>query len=212
MKHIVRIALFAGLATVAGIAMAGNMSHVHVQHVNQSWNDTPQQKGLMETAIGEAEIAATHAGATAKKPDDLAWMKMHNKHVIHAIDPSKEPKGPGMGYGVIKASKGVSKHINLAAGREEASGHLKTHAVHVATSAENAAKRSDKILKLSSKLQKTNSAKKAAKLSKEIAALTQAVLNGKDANGDGKITWQAGEGGLLESQKHLGFIVKEAGL
>jgi len=212
MKHIARIAFFAALATVAGVAMAGNMSLTHVQHVNKSWADTPQQKGFMETAIGEAKIAALHAGFAAKKPDDLAWMKMHNTHVINAIDPSKEPKGPGMGYGVIKASKGVIKHINLAAGSKDASDYLKMHSVHVATSAENAVKRSEEVLKLSEILQKTNSAKEAARLSKEIVVLTQAILNGTDANGDGKITWQAGEGGLLESQKHLGFIVKHAGL
>jgi len=212
MKHIARIALFAALATVTGVAMAGNMSLTHVQHVNKSWADTPQQKGFMETAIGEAKIAALHAGFAAKKPDDLAWMKMHNTHVINAIDPSKEPKGPGMGYGVIKASKGVIKHINLAAGSKDASDYLKMHSVHVATSAENAVKRSEEVLKLSEILQKTNSAKEAARLSKEIVVLTQAILNGTDANGDGKITWQAGEGGLLESQKHLGFIVKHAGL
>lgn len=212
MKHIIRIAIFAGLAAVAGVALAGNMSHAHIQHVNQSWKDTPEQQGLMATAIGEAEIAAKHAAATAKKPDDLAWMKMHNKHVIHAIDPSKEAKGPGMGYGVIKASKGVVKHIGLAASSEGASAHTKAHAVHVAASAENAVKRSHKVLHLSKILQKTSSTKKAAKLSQKIAKLTQAILNGKDANGDGKITWHAGEGGLLESQKHLGFIVKEAGL
>jgi len=212
MKHIIRIAFFAGLAIVAGAAMAGNMSLTHVQHVNKSWADTPGQKGLMETAIAEAEIAATHAGFAVKKPDDLAWMKMHNKHVINAIDPTKEPKGPGMGYGVIKASKGVIKHINLAAGSADASDFLKMHAVHVATSAENAVKRSEQVLQLSEMLQKTNSAKEAAKLSQEINALTQAILNGTDANGDGKITWQAGEGGLLESRKHLGFIVKDAGL
>jgi len=212
MKQVIRIAVFAGLATLAGTAMAGNMSHAHIQHVNKSWNDTPQQKGFMETAIDEAQIAAQHAGFAAKKPGDLAWMKMHNKHVIHAIDPSKEVKGPGMGYGVIKASNGVAKHINLAAGSEGATAHIKTHAVHVATSAENAATRSDQVLKLSAKLQKTSSAKEAAKLSNEIVALTQAILDGTDANKDGKITWEAGEGGLRESQKHLGFIVKEAGL
>jgi len=212
MKHIIRIALFTGLAVVAGAAMAGNMSLMHVQHVNKSWTDTPGQKGLMETAIGEAEIAATHAGFAANKPDDLAWMKMHNKHVINAIDPGKEPKGPGMGYGVMKAGKGVIKHINLAAGSKDASDYLKMHAVHVATSAENAVKRSEQVLQLSENLQKTNSPKEAAKLSKEIVVLTQAILNGTDANGDGKITWQAGEGGLLESRKHLGFIVKDAGL
>ena len=212
MKHVIRIILFAGLAIVAGAAMAGNMSLTHVQHVNKSWTDTPQQKGLMETAIGEAEIAVTHAGFAIKKPDDMAWMKMHNKHVINAIDPGKEPKGPGMGYGVLKASKGVIKHINLAAGSADASDYLKLHAVHVATSAENAVKRSEQVLQLSELLQQSNSLKEVAKLSKEIAVLTQTILNGTDANNDGKITWQAGEGGLLESRKHLGFIVKDAGL
>jgi hypothetical protein len=33
-------------------------------------------------------------------------------------------------------------------------------------------------------------------------------LNGRDANGDGKISWQEGEGGIAQMKQHLGFVDK----
>ena len=35
---------------------------------------------------------------------------------------------------------------------------------------------------------------------------------GVDANGDGKITWVNGEGGLKDARKHMGFMQKGEGL
>ncbi|MBL4873266.1 MAG: hypothetical protein JKY41_07695, partial [Rhodobacteraceae bacterium] len=32
------------------------------------------------------------------------------------------------------------------------------------------------------------------------------LLDGRDANGDGSVTWQEDEGGLLDTQKHMGFM------
>ncbi|MGH6943296.1 MAG: hypothetical protein ACREH6_03625, partial [Geminicoccaceae bacterium] len=88
-----------------------NMAHVHMGHVLTSWKDTPEQKGFLPTAQAEAELAAQHAGFAASRPDDLAWMKMHIGHVMNAIDPSVEPAGPGLGYGVKRAATGVAQHV-----------------------------------------------------------------------------------------------------
>jgi hypothetical protein len=218
MKNIVLTAVMLGV--ISGCAsdgkaekpMAMNMSHAHIKHVSTSWGDTPNKMGFMDTAIAEAKIAAQHASFAVKKTDDLGWMKMHTKHVIHAVDASKIDKGPGLGYGVIKAAMGIAKHINLAASSPEASDHLKLHSVHVATSANNTVARGQKIITLSEELAASNSTSEAAGLMQKINILSQQLLNGEDANGDGKITWQEGEGGLLEAQKHLGFITKKEGV
>lgn len=204
--------LIAGCATADSSSnkemAAMNMSHAHMGHVTKAWTDTPDGKGLLVTAQAEAEIAAFHAGLAAKKPDDLAWMKTHTHHVVHALDPSREAKGPGLGYGVVKASTGTVKHINLAAASADASANVKTHSQHVATSAQNTLDRANEMLKLADQVFAATDAKTAAPLVKQIAQLSNQLLAGYDANNDGKITWQKGEGGLNEASRHMGIMSK----
>ena len=88
-----------GFASASDKATAAEkMSHSHMGHVTKAWTDTPDGIGLLPTAAAEAEIAAQHAGFAAEQPGNLEWMQMHTRHVLHAVDPSVEPKGPGLGY------------------------------------------------------------------------------------------------------------------
>jgi len=201
--------LIAGCATAdTQTTAAMNMSHAHMGHVSTAWKDTPEGKGFLPTAMAEAKIAAFHADLAAKKPQDLAWMQTHTHHVIHAIDASREAKGPGLGYGVVKASKGTVKHINLAAASEGASANVKTHAEHVATSAQNTVDRGNEILMLAEQILAASDANTAAPLVQKMDQLANQLLAGFDANNDGKITWQKGEGGLSEANKHMGIMAK----
>lgn len=190
---------------------AGGASVAHLKHATESWSDTPGKQGLAPTMEAEAKIAEMHAGFAASKPGDLAWMQKHIRHVRHAIDASTESSGPGKGYGVIKAARGVVKHINLAASSSDASGSLKTHARHVATSAGNVVNWSNRVILLSenilaAKANKKKDMKGAAKWVKAIHAATKQILSGYDADGDGKISWGYGEGGIAQANQHLGFI------
>ena len=202
---------FVAASAVTSTAFAKNMSHVHMGHVSKSWADTPGKAGLLPTAVAEAKIAAFHAGLAAKKPGDLKWMKTHTRHVIHAVDASKIAKGPGKGYGVVKAASGAAKHITIAAKQKDASKNVKVHAVHVATSAQNTVVRAKQILALADKVLAAKSAMEAAPLTKKIATLANQLQAGFDANGDGKITWEKGEGGLGEATKHMGIMYKLEG-
>ncbi|WP_210395219.1 hypothetical protein [Motiliproteus sediminis] len=202
--------LTAGLT--AGAVAADNMSHAHMGHVTSGWKDTPSQAGLLPTAIAEAKIASQHADFAAKRPGDLAWMKTHTLHVIHAIDPSRTDKGPGQGYGVLAAAKGVVKHIGFAADSEGASEAVKLHAEHVATSAANTVARAEQMLTLAQQVLDTRDTAQAAARVEKIQQLSHQLIDGADGNGDGKITWQAGEGGLSESQKHMGFMAAAEGI
>ncbi len=191
---------------------AVNMAHVHIGHVMKGWKDTPDKMGLLPTAEAEARIAIQHAGFAASRPDDLDWMKLHTVHVMNACDPSVAPKGPGLGYGVRRAAAGVAKHITLAAESEGASDNVKLHAVHVRTSAENVVERCDRILELGRKVEAAASAAEAAPMVAEIKTLAEQLKNGRDANGDGKVTWQKGEGGLVQVRKHMQFMLEGEGL
>src|SRR5688572_20621206 len=118
----------------AAPAAAAHPSHNHIGHVMTSWKDTPGTQGFLPVAIADAKVAATHAGYLQKSPDNLDSIKLHAGHVLNALDPSIEMKGPGSGYGVKRAAAGASQHIQLAAKTEGASKGVQTHAGHVTAS------------------------------------------------------------------------------
>ncbi len=193
-------------------AFAAKKSQAHMGHVSKSWNDTPDKAGLLPTAVEEAKIAAFHASAAGKKSDNLKWMQTHARHVINAIDPSIEAKGPGKGYGVLKAAAGTAKHIGIAAKQSDASKNVKTHAVHVGTSAQNTVDRAKSILVTAKMILAATSAKAAAPMVKKMTEVAAQLQAGHDANGDGKIGWQKGEGGLAVASKHMGIMYKGEGM
>lgn len=202
-----------GLVLSVGAAQAAqSVAHLHMGHVIDAWSDAPEGKGLLPTAIAEAEIARTHATAASKKKDDLAWMQMHAHHVLHTLDPSLEAQGPGLGFGVGRAAAGTAKHIKAAASSADASDNVTTHAVHVATSARNTLARVDRMKTLIQQILDAKNAADAREATMELQALSVALLEGEDANGDGTVTWQEGEGGLLKARKHMQIMSKGEGL
>ena len=201
----------AGLAGVL-VQAQGNMVHTHIGHVADGWQDTPDGAGLLPTALAEAQIAVQHAGFAAGNPDDLDSIKLHTGHVLHAVDPSVMANGPGKGYGVKKAATGAAQHIQAAAGTDGASENVATHAPHVATSANNAVAWADEIVELAKQVEAATSAAAAAELAGRINALAQQIVSGVDANGDGRVGWQEGEGGLEQAEQHLGFMKAGEGL
>ena len=194
------------------MAHAGSAAHTHIGHVINSWNDTPSKRGLLPTAMKEALVAAAHANYAAKATDDLGEMKMHAGHVRHAIDPTLESGGPGMGYGLIKAADGAVEHITLASESADASEAVITHTVHVVSSLSNTTARSRLALAEAKAIYDATSASEAAPHAVKMAELTKAGLMGTDANGDGKISWHKGEGGLKSADKHMGFMLDAEGL
>ena len=187
-------------------------SHAHIGHVMTGWGDTPGGAGLLPTAEEEARIAVQHATFAVQKIDNLKWMQTHTKHVLHAIDPSVEPAGPGKGYGVANAATGAAKHVEFAAASGDASENVKLHATHVATSAQNVVARVERIVERSQKVLEAKSASAAVPFVREIKYLCEELLAGNDADGDGKITWQENEGGLDQSRAHMGFMMTGEGI
>lgn len=184
-------------------------AQVHIRHVVDSINGTPDRVGLLSILEEEAKIAAQHAKLAAADTENLESMQRHIRHVRHAVDPSTEPKGPGKGYGVSKAAKGVETHIKLATKSVGSSEGIETHANHVATSARNVVAWCMTILAESEKVVNAESAEDAADATTKIAELTEHVLEGVDANDDGRVSWQAREGGVAQAKQH-GELVKKA--
>lgn len=179
----------------------------HIGHVVNGFNDTPNGQGLLPVAIAEARVAAQHAALAARAPSNLAGLKTHIGHVLNALDPTIVAAGPGQGYGARKAALGVATHIELAAKTQGASQNVITHANHVATAARSVVQRVDSIIVLAKQVQAATEAAPAAALVNQIVSLTEQLIAGADANGDGRITWEAGEGGLQQAEQHVNLML-----
>ncbi len=210
--RVLTVLALAGLVSAGAVTAQENASHRHMGHVADGFGNTPDGQGLLPTAVAEAGIAARHAGLAAGDPGDLAAMQRHAGHVLHAIDPGQIESGPGLGYGLKAAAAGVIRHIELAAESEGASEAVQTHSVHVSTAAGNVAMWADEALALVSQIQSTGSASDAAEMVAQLAELTQQIVDGIDANEDGRVGWQEGEGGLAQSTRHMGLMKTAEGL
>src|SRR5262245_13342754 len=187
-------------------------SHLHIGHVMTNWRDTPSQIGLLTAAMADTKTAETHAKLAAASGDNLDQIKTHAGHVLNALDPSLQPKGPGSGYGVKKGAAGALQHAGFAAKANGASADVKTHAEHVMGSLSNVTQWTDQEVAVAQKIQSSTTPAEAAPLTMELATLTSQINDGVDANKDGQIGWQAGEGGLQQAQMHMVLMMKAEGM
>jgi hypothetical protein len=187
-------------------------ARAHIEHALQAFPATPDGSGLIDTAVADARVALLHAGLAASDLGDLNNMKLHVRHVLHAVDPEQVDGGPGSGYGAMKAAEEAAKHIELAAQAEGASEQVRTHASHIATSSRNAAERMERIASMAAEVEGVASPSVAAPLVQEIEELAGHAIAGLDADGDGRVTWRAGEGGLDTAVMHGGFVKKAEGM
>jgi hypothetical protein len=208
-KAIVATLVLGGMLAVTHSAAA--QAHLHMGHVADAFGNTPDNQGLLPTAQAEAGVAAQHAELALSNRSDLGSIKRHVAHVAYAVDPSTAESGPGAGYGLLVAAQGVSRHIELAAASDDASDNVKTHAAHVQTSATNVVGWAESVLELAEEVQGASSAGEAAELAEQILQLTVAIVSGQDANGDGRISWGEGEGGLEQAAFHMDLMKKGEG-
>lgn len=212
MNKVTGVLLALMLASAGATAQTPEGVKTHIGHVQTSFMGTPMNQGLMPTAIAEAKIAAQHAALALKASGNLDQMKLHAGHVLHALDPSIEAAGPGLGYGVKRAAMGVAQHVGLAAKVEGASKNVMTHSNHVATSAGNVVKWADEMIAVAREIRAGASSEAVAGHLPHLNMLAQQLYPGIDANKDGSIGWQAGEGGLQQAETHMGLLVKGEGL
>jgi hypothetical protein len=191
-------------ATTPPIAVPAGAVGTHIGHVVNSFADTPNGMGLLPVAFAEARTAAQHAGL-AGRAATLDGMKLHARHVINAMDPTIVTAGPGLGYGMKKASLAVANHIELAARAAGASQNVIMHSMHIATAARNAAAKADQVVALAKQVQAAATTAEATALLSQIVSLCNQAIAGVDEKGDGRITWQTG--GLQQAQEHVNLML-----
>ena len=194
-------------ARAAILAVPAGPAGVHIGHVVNSFNETPALQGLLPAAMAEARIAITHAGLAGRQPTNLEYMKTHAGHVIHALDPRVIAMGPGLGYGVTKGAAGVATHIDLAAAAEGASPTVVMHSQHIATAARSVVERAGAALAIAQKIQAATTPAEAAALVSQLTSAVEQLIAGVDLNGDGRINWDQGEGGLQQADQHVKLML-----
>ena len=217
----VALAILSALAIVPALGLAAipasaqEAAHAHLLRVVNPEAASVQELGFLRQAVGEAGTAAEHASFAAggpQRPGDLVAMKTHAGHVLHALDPTRTETGPGLGFGLIEASRRTIEHVEAAAAASDASNGLHTHARHVATCVRNTLERARRMLEIGERILATDSAEEADRLSDDLNALGFQLRNGADANGDGRVTWHEGEGGLYIAQEHMQLLMTGEGI
>ena len=125
-----------------------------------------------------------------------------------AVDPTLIAAGPGKGYGLKKAAANIANHIEMAGAAADQPAGVKTHSVHVAASARNTVRRADEIAVLAQQIQDATTAEEAKPLFEQLNEKAQLLRAGLDANNDGRVGWQEGEGGLDASETHMNLMMR----
>jgi len=181
---------------------------VHIGHILTGLPGTPGDVGLATILEEELAIAQAHAGYAAADLKDWANIQLHTHHVRHAVDPAAETsgQGPGLGYGIVKATDGIVQHMEFSRDSADASESAKIHSVHVITAARNIAAWARLIVDRCGQIIGGASPVWSAFYAEENLEQLGWILNGHDANGDGTISWEEGEGGLAQIKAHLSYI------
>lgn len=214
-ETIVFLLIAAGTATSTGPelhAQEPNPAHTHIEHVRSGFPATPDGSGLLTAALADAEVAARHARLAADDPTYLEGMRLHARHVLHAVDPSRIEEGPGSGFGVKRAAEEVARHIELAAAAEGASDPVVVHAEHVAAAARAVAARADEVAEAVTEIEEAYDYTEAGSAVGRLEELVGQLVEGADLTGDGSVGWGEGEGGLQHVEQHVGLLAAGAGL
>src|SRR5688500_4641236 len=118
-------------------------SHAHIGHVMTGWKDTPETKGLLLTAIADAQVAMEQI-ERADLEGRINDFWLYGGYLLNALDPGTETDAllktayarlpanyvkidvPGTGYGIKRAVSGALQHVQLAAKSEGATENVKT--------------------------------------------------------------------------------------
>ena len=152
-----------------------------------------------------------HANFAVGDLSNLAAMQRHAGHVLHALDPAEGARGPGLGFGLIRAAEGVATHVELAAGADGASASLRRHAQHVATVARTVAERAEEAAAVARRLQAAPSIRRASPLVAELRLLMYQISEGGDLNRDGELSLD-GEAGVQQLEAHVYLLLVGEGL
>jgi hypothetical protein len=197
--------------SAAAAGAQSSAAHDHIVQVADAFEGTPAGLGLLSTAIAEAVIARQHVELANAAAPSIADVQLHVGHMLHALDPTSMVGGPGLGYGVRLAAGSAADHIAMAASDPGASENARAHLEHIAVILANVTRRMDEMIALAHQIQGASTATTPALLER-LSLQAETLLVGRDVDGDDRIGWRAGEGGLRQAAQHMTLLKRGEGL
>ena len=151
-------------------------AHLHLGHVMTNWRDTPGTRGFLPVAIDEARVAVLHA-QPAIKAAGLDDIKLHAGHVLNALDPASEPRGPAAGYGVKKGVAGAQQHLDLAAHADGATANVIADAAEVSSLLAGVLRWTDEAIAAAQRVRAATDRAEAATAAADLAALAARIAD-----------------------------------
>lgn len=209
-----RAGLLALTCLLVGTGVSGQTAaSTYIANAAVAYTGTPGGRGLLPTALSEAAIALEHAELALEDSVSVAGIRRHAAHVLHALDPSVgSGAGPGLGFGVRRAAAEAAVQVDLALDADSISENMAIHGLRIAIALDNAVQWSNEAIQLVQRIQSTSSVFGAQPLVRRLLALCHAIRYGRDADGNGIVGWQEGEGGLAQATYHMNLLRRAEGL
>lgn len=196
--------------TIEATRIEAIAAHLHLFHVMTNWVDTPQNAGLLATAVSDAAVASVHAKLA--EGGSLSVMQLHAGHILNALDPGLEPKGPASGYGVKKAVAAARQHLDMSVRAEGVTANIKTHALNVSTALANAAQWTDQAIATATEIRAASTELDATNALERLIALTTAIGEGANSDKNRQLIGQRNGGGLAQAQAQMRLMMAGEGL
>lgn len=172
---------------------------------------TPGNVGFLRLAEVEAASALEQADL-ALAAEDLEAMQSHMRRLLTAMDPKAGQSGTATRTGLIYAAAAINANLSIARAMEEASINLKTQADRAIVSSDNVIEWSQIVAETTETALQSSSIEVARKTMVPARLALNDIIYGKDADGDGKVGWQRGEGGLQQVREYVEYLAKGEGL
>ena len=182
-----------------------------IEFVSDRYFDTPDGRGLLPTALAEAAIANEYAQLAQRDSTGLSAIRRYATYVLHAIDPELATNGPGLGYGIRKATVAAQREMGVAMALDSLSDNVRLHGRHIVDAIDNVVLRADEVVVLANEVAGATSLGQARALLGRLARATDALYRGVDANGDGLRGWPDGDEGLQQASYHLTLLMRGEG-
>jgi len=224
MKFTISLIIALGLAVAAtasgGLyALQGGGAAAHIGHILDEASNPPEGLeglGYLQMLQEEIESSVAIMGLANPASDGRLRLRLTARQVMRCVEREAEPvvfmRGDPEGhcgriyFGIRPAAEAIISHVQLAVESPDASPAVGTHATHVIASANNIISRSDEIEELVRQIFVGDDTEAFRPLVVRIGELVDAMLHGVDANGDGTIGWQEGEGGADAITQHMGLL------
>ena len=167
--------------------------------------------GLLAIAKREAAIADRHL-VLAEEATDRFALERHLAQAMHALNPAAVPDGPGLGYGLVRAARdGTAEAYRL--GLMAAPGTaLDGTAARIATAFTNLATWGRDAAILARQAGDAPTLDQGKRVLERLRRLTSAMIDGRDADGDGTVEASFGEAGLEQAQAAFAAALEARGL